>query len=666
MTPFPVLALELLAPLAGIVGAAIAVPALLLLYFLKLRRQPMRVSSTLLWERAVADLQVNAPFRMLRVSVLLLLQLLALASLLVALARPALLGGPARGGVVILLVDASASMGATDVVDDAGRATSRLEVARDGAREILDRLPSGTPVMVIAFAHEARVLADATPSRAVAGAAIDAVAQIDQPGDLAAALSVVEAFVKRASEGDAAEPPRVVLLSDGGLAAPPGSALAVGGANVELVHCGPPPGAAGPNAGIAALSAKRDYEDPAIVRVFTRIVSTSDRAEPVSIVCELDGATVAAQTLRPEPVAAGGGEAAHTFELDTVEGGMLSVRIVDEDVLAADDRAALRLEPPDRLRILLVRPSAAAASFGAVALAAALEALEPRELRIVEPAADVDPTAFDLVVYDRVRPETLPPVPSISFGATLPIPGLGVVTPDPPLAPTGFTFWRRTHPVMRYVTLGDVRVARPREVLLPVGEASANLVVEELATGDDGPLIVLVERGVLRRVVVAFELDDTTWWRDASFPIFLANAADHLALGALEAAGTAWTTVQAPVLPAPTGGDVVLEAPDGERTTLRPGPGGVLALPTLARTGIYLLELDGPAADAAVRTLPVNLLHAPESLVPSRTEIDIAGRTTVATPLAGATPREIWHWFVLLALVLATLEWLLYTLRMRL
>src|SRR3954453_10595576 len=101
-------------PLAGAIAAVLSISALLVLYFLKLRRREMAVSSTLLWKKAVQDLQVNAPFQKLRRNLLLLLQLLILLFLLLALARPVTHFTPGAGKISVILIDRSASMGTRD------------------------------------------------------------------------------------------------------------------------------------------------------------------------------------------------------------------------------------------------------------------------------------------------------------------------------------------------------------------------------------------------------------------------------------------------------------------------------------------------------------------------------------------------------------------------
>src|SRR5205807_4156459 len=114
-------------PWAAVAAAAIAVPVLLVLYFLKLRRREMPVSSTLLWRKAIQDLQVNAPFQRLRRNLLLLLQLLLLALLCLALSRPVANFTPGAAKLTIILIDRSASMSADENFD--GHPRTRLEEA---------------------------------------------------------------------------------------------------------------------------------------------------------------------------------------------------------------------------------------------------------------------------------------------------------------------------------------------------------------------------------------------------------------------------------------------------------------------------------------------------------------------------------------------------------
>src|SRR4028119_1704853 len=99
-------------------AAALAIPALLILYFLKLRRREMAVSSTILWKKAIQDLQVNAPFQRLRRNLLLLLQLLILLFLILALAKPVANVTPTAGSTTVILIERSAS---TPAKNPAGR-----------------------------------------------------------------------------------------------------------------------------------------------------------------------------------------------------------------------------------------------------------------------------------------------------------------------------------------------------------------------------------------------------------------------------------------------------------------------------------------------------------------------------------------------------------------
>src|SRR5438093_5396372 len=92
-------------PFFAIMAASIAIPALLILYFLKLRRREMPVSSTLLWKKAIQDLQVNAPFQKLRKNLLLILQLATLALLCLAFARPVSFFKPGAGKSTVILID---------------------------------------------------------------------------------------------------------------------------------------------------------------------------------------------------------------------------------------------------------------------------------------------------------------------------------------------------------------------------------------------------------------------------------------------------------------------------------------------------------------------------------------------------------------------------------
>jgi Ca-activated chloride channel homolog len=139
------------------------------------------------------------------------LYMAALVCLLVALARPqTALSVPRERATVVLVMDSSRSMLATDI------APTRLEVARQAAVAFLERLPRRYQVGVVSFAGAARVLNRPTTDRVAARRALDAM--VPQWGTaMGDGLDrALESRPEARGQSDSARVPMVILLlSDG-------------------------------------------------------------------------------------------------------------------------------------------------------------------------------------------------------------------------------------------------------------------------------------------------------------------------------------------------------------------------------------------------------------------------------------------------------------------
>src|SRR4051812_40818177 len=87
---------------------ALAIPVVVVFYLLKRKRVVRLISSTLLWQKFLAETQANAPFQRLRHNWLLILQVLLLLLAILALARPYFSSKVTGGGSIVAVFDASA------------------------------------------------------------------------------------------------------------------------------------------------------------------------------------------------------------------------------------------------------------------------------------------------------------------------------------------------------------------------------------------------------------------------------------------------------------------------------------------------------------------------------------------------------------------------------
>ena len=221
----PILAVVWMTPLIGAAVAAVLVPLLIALYFLKLRRRATAVPSTLLWKRSVEDVRANTPFQRLRPSILLFLQLGLLAFVAFALMQPRMDLGLSSGGRSVIIIDASASMSATDL--DGKK--SRLAIAKEQAKERVEQLFAGGlfssipgETMVISFSDTAKIMQPFTRSSGDLQRAIDRIEQTDGGSRIGDALSLARAFATvinpEAQGATASEGASLELWSDGQIA----------------------------------------------------------------------------------------------------------------------------------------------------------------------------------------------------------------------------------------------------------------------------------------------------------------------------------------------------------------------------------------------------------------------------------------------------------------
>ncbi len=691
--------------LAGLV-AAIAVPSLVILYFLKLRRIPREVSSTLLWKKSIQDLQANAPFQKLRRNLLLFLQLIILGLILLALAQPRSTASSAGGRKLVILVDRSASMCAVD--GDAGR--TRLEVAKERAISMVEGLASPSlfeeseeadEAMVIAFDRSAEIVSQFTSDKQALLSAINGIEQTDAPSSIEEAYRLAQSqrpnrvVIDSGSDGEGTNPVELEgikggdayffhLFSDGKVSdldvvradedtadAPSFEYHAVGQSTAV-------------NVGLTALRAERDYEDPTKLSVFVGVQSTDVNPRSVDAELRVGGRVVSvravnldASVIDPQlgtrEVSTGG----VVFELVEPNGVVVEVRLstgfgdAGMDVLETDNVGTLIVPPAKQASVALV-------TTGSLFLREALTGLSISDLQIMSPAQYEDmreageTSAIDLFVFDGTLPKA-------SEGGVVFDPGRYLVIGDVYTGPGGVVDqgegpgtqiinWRRGHPLLRDLTLDAVVLGKSRTIEIPDGSELVSL-----AETTEGPAIVEMSTGDVRAVMVAFDPAFSNWPFDVSFVVFLASSVDYLGTQV----GTDVDVNARQLTPGfvladrvPTDAENIrVRLPDGTMSgEVVAAPDGRIVYGPIHDSGVYRVEWNGSmgASDVeddgkVLRFYAANLLDGPESDVGSAETLGLSNRVVSASSQGEITRlKEWWPWLLLGALGVMMVEWWIY------
>ncbi|HKX76695.1 MAG TPA: VWA domain-containing protein [Acidimicrobiia bacterium] len=574
--------------------AALAGP-LIVLYMLRSRRQRVEVSSTLLWEKLDLPVSSAVPWQKLRLTPLLILQLLVLAAFVLTLARPFYTQQTLLGPHTVFVFDTSGSMAMA----------GRLERARAQAFDLIRDLSEQNQVSVVDAGPSPRVLVAFARDIELVTAALNQLTPSGGRADLSGGIRLARGLATPD------RPTNVLIFSDGGTAALPEEPVA--GADFVLTDD------IGPNLAVTAWSLEPSTEGT--TRAFLQVSNFS--AEPAVARAEVtvNGLTAGFVDLQIPAQ----GAARETTPIDAGSGDVVEVALVDnQDALAMDDRAALVVGGgPER--------TVSIQGNGSPFLSALVDAV-PGFTGAGDGAADV------LIVDGGTLPEI--DRPTWLIAPQTPPPGITLVEL---VRNAVVTYQRPGEPILDSVDLSQVAVAQAQVV-----DAPQWLV---LVRAGDAPLILLGEVNGHRVAYFTFDLTHSNLVVQVGFPILGARILDWLAGGSAGAVSTepAGTPIG---LAAPAGTITQITMPDG---TLRDLAAGAVAFGDTGQPGVYQVDYRSEDGTLIEGPTAVRRFVPDESEGVTRTIATAGG--ALGEEEASTLIREWAPWVIGLVLVLMALEW---------
>jgi hypothetical protein len=620
--------MSFLTPLAFI-GGLLAIP-IILLYMLRLRRREVTISSTFLWQQLLQDREANTPWQRLRRNLLLLLQLIILALLVFALARPFIIVPAVTTGQIAVLLDASASMNATD--SDEG---TRFAEAQQSALEIVDTMNPGDSMTVIRAAGSPEVLTPYTSDQTMLRDAINAAQPSDAVADWNAALTLAAAGSAGSINFN------VVIIGDGGL----GNSVSLPAIPGDLRYI--PIGQSNDNLALSALATRALPGQPP--QLFAQITNYGDEDARAIFSLRVDGELLDAQeyTISPnDPFPVVLRELPEDFAV--IEAGLtLPVNSTYTDYLPSDNTAWAVSADAGARSVLLM-------SEGNLFLEQVLRSLPSVDLTEGDITRGVPNQDYDLTIFDGWTPDSLPqndlmfvnPPASTSLFA---VGASSDQTTNPRV--------QRDDPRMTYVDFTNVNILAFKQV-------AANW-ADPLISVDGGALLLAGETGGRQVSILTFDLRDSDLPLQIQWPILmssllnwyspenLVSVPDGLKVGGSLA-----------ITPLADTSTVRVTLPDGTTRDLA-YTGAPLSFADTAQPGIYTVEAFSDSAARQSASFAVNLFDAGESDITPRATFTLGDTVVTQAQEAEIGQREYAPLLVLAALLVLLIEWYAYHRRLR-
>ena len=644
-------------------------------YILKVRLRRVPISTMLFWQRIYDEHQPRSIWQRLRHWLSLLAQVVLVMLLVLALADPFFAWETRQLRRIVLVVDNSASMNATDM------SPSRLAAAKNDALRVIggmrfrDELAvvtaGGAPRVVCGFSSHGRTLANA----------VEDVVSTDNPTLIAEAVELADRLLGERQDGHQRE---IVVLTDRerhSLRAVEPRLLEEPQLTVRQFgfHTG--------NVGITRFQVRRSLIDPLGYEILAEVTNASDDPVECRLEMDLNDDVVDVVPLKLTP----GQRWSQSFEKTSADGGHLIAKLDRTDTLAADNRAWAVLPKREMVPVTLV-------SAGNLFLQKVFESNPLVTMSRIDPpgrkpeadsrkplSQNVSSPNTGITVLHRQVPEFLP---SGVFLVIDPRESCDAWQLGEPIQNPVVHQQDKDSPLLGHVRLDNVVMPEARQLKFASDEG-VKVLARSLA-GD--PLLATIERPGQKVLLLTVNLDEGDLPLRTAFPILMMNALNwctenrgelreslstgaiiEIEVAALQSVGQAFqpdsnapkdvdsgqATQRANKVERATGqpgkADLRLIAPDGRRSAL-PRQSERLSLGPFDQCGIWRIVAD--EGDTTLLELACNLTDRNESDV----RVPKSDAATSASVVSGGWlgNHPVWFWLIAFAWLLLAVEWWAY------
>lgn len=357
----------------------LTIPPVIMLYILKRKYKEEVISSSLLWKEVYKNTRATTPWEKFRKNIMFLLQLIILLLIILALMKPFLKFGGESYKNVVIVVDNTASM--STIYNE----KTRLEEAKNLAKEFLTSTEDGTNTYIVNFDGAGNLLSSGEPDKVIAAETINEITQSYSSGDINDVLSLVRAV----GEG-IGEEYETLIFTD--------KEVNLGEVNEKVVSLAN----AGVNASIDNISHKFINDTARVIAT----VSNRGRGTYEGDFSLYNGdELIKVESL----ILAEGEKKTLTFDLDGFKGKYLKGELSRKDIILEDNLYYHVIGDTKMKRVLLVTEEN-------VFLERAFGSIQNTEVFKTNEVSNLtDSDNYDLYVFDNVNPVVMPKKGSILF-----------------------------------------------------------------------------------------------------------------------------------------------------------------------------------------------------------------------------------------------------------